>query len=233
MTREFFVCYQPIMLLRSGCMLGHEILLRSPAGLSPHDLIREARLMGAIPMWELRILERAVGEAFEGKLFFNLTPEAFTDPTFPLQAARLLESWGLSPAAVCVEISEAALYDADVYRKSVLRWSGCGFFLALDDFGAGGANISLILCERPDYCKIDRTLLYGASRNPAVRKTLRSVVEMLFMNGVVPILEGVELPEDLAWLQATGWNIGVQGFAVGRPAPVARGAVLLDYGKLT
>lgn len=56
-------------------------------------------------------------------------------------------------------------------------------------------------------------------RNPALRKTLRSVVEMLSVNGVVPILEGVELPENLAWLRATVWNAGVQGFAVGRPRP--------------
>ncbi len=227
MAEEFFLCYQPVVLLRSGRLLGCEVLLRSPAGISPHELIRQARLAGAIPVWELRILERAVGEAFEGKLFFNLTPEAFTDPAFPLQAARLLESRGFSPASVCVEVPESELYDADIYRESVLRWSGCGFFLALDDFGSGGANINLILYEKPDYCKIDRAVLYGVSRNPAVRKTLRSVVEMLSVNGVVPILEGVELPEDLAWLRATGWNVGAQGFAVGRPRR-KEGKVLLE-----
>jgi EAL domain-containing protein (putative c-di-GMP-specific phosphodiesterase class I) len=202
-------------------MLGYEALLRHPAGWSPHDLLREARRAGAIPMWELRVLERAVEEVLlrtENILFFNLTPEAFADMAFSLRASRLVESKGVSPSRICVEISEQGLYALKEFSLMVREWVGNGFFIALDDFGTQRANIDLLYGVQLDYVKVDRVLVDGVAADRGRQQLLTGLVGAIAGLGSYPVLEGVEKEEDYQWLAGTGWDVGVQGFALARPS---------------
>ncbi|MDH7576581.1 MAG: EAL domain-containing protein [Bacillota bacterium] len=222
MFGNFYLLYQPIFCLRDlSRVVGYEALIRHPVGWSPGDLFREARLRGAIPFWELRILERAAGEALSHvpeMLFFNISPEAFLDLTFPVKAVHLLEKKGIAPARVCVEVSEQNLYKPEDFEKTLDFWIACGFFTALDDLGTKGANLDLVLKTKLDYVKVNRALISGIARNKHMQGLIVGIVEMLLGNGVFPILEGLEKEDDLKWLQEKGWDIGVQGFILACPA---------------
>jgi EAL domain-containing protein (putative c-di-GMP-specific phosphodiesterase class I) len=222
MLDGFYMHYQPIFYLQDPAQaIGYEALLRHPAGWSPSDLLREARRAGAIPVWELRVLERAVEEvlaASSSTLFFNLTPEAFADTAFPLRAARLVESRGATTARVCVEISEQGVYTLKEFVRSLQEWVDRGFFIALDDFGMQRANLDLVLSAHLDYVKIDRALVEGVACDRQKQKLLAGLVEGIAGSGAYPILEGVEKEEDIAWLAETGWDVGIQGFVMARPS---------------
>lgn len=225
MLSDFYLHYQPIFYLKDPQqMLGYEALLRHPAG-SPHDLLREARRAGAIPMWELRVLERAVEEVLlrtENILFFNLTPEAFADAAFPVRASRLVEAKGVSPARICVEISEQGLYASKEFSLMVREWIERGFFTALDDFGTQRANIDLLYGVQLDYVKVDRVLVDGVAADRRKQQLLAGLVGAIAGLGSYPVLEGVEKEEDYKWLAgSTGWDVGIQGFALARPAALS------------
>lgn len=221
----FYLHYQPIFYLHDvEKVLGYEALLRHPAGWQPHDLLREARRAGAIPMWELRVLERAVQEALlciPEMLFFNVTPEAFADAAFVVRAERLLRERGVSSARVCVEVSEQCLYDPNEFASAADEWISAGFFVALDDFGTKGANIDIVFSAKLDFVKLDRILTNGVFRDCQKQRLLASIVETLSSNGVYPVLEGIEEEEDMEWLREKGWDVAVQGFALARPGAPA------------
>lgn len=221
MLSGFYLHYQPIFYLHDlSRVLGYEALLRHPAGWTPHDLLCEARRVGAIPMWELRVLERAVEEVLlrsPDTLFFNLTSEAFTDASFAVRAGRVVKGKGVSPTRVCVEVSEQSLYEPDGFRRALEEWVSLGFYVALDDFGTKGANLDIVLSARLDFVKLDKVLIDAVSRDRYKQKLLTGLVEALAGNGVYPILEGLEEQEDLEWVTRKGWDVGVQGFVLARP----------------
>lgn len=234
MLSNFYLHYQPIFYVKDPTQaLGYEALLRHPAGWSPHDLLREARRVGAIPMWELRVLERAAEEVLlrTGEiLFFNLTPEAFADMAFPARAARLVESKGISTARVCVEVSEQGLYALREFPSLVQEWVERGFFVALDDFGTQRANIDLLFGIQLDYVKVDRVLVDGVADDKKKQVLLAGLVEAIAGFGSYLILEGVERDEDLEWLAGTGWDVGVQGFVLARPSALSVGIASISKG---
>ncbi len=93
-----------------------------------------------------------------------------------------------------------------------------GFKVALDDLGGGYAGLGLLPSLKPDYVKLDRSLVDGVSDNRVQSVVLERVTQMAHDLGISVIAEGVEQAEDLAWLQ--GRNIDyVQGFLLARPAP--------------
>lgn len=218
---NFYLHYQPIFYLHdTGRVLGYEALLRHPMGLQPYNLLREARRAGAVPMWEVRILERAAQEMLAcapEMLFFNATPEAFTDTAFVARAERALREKGVSAARVCVEVSEQHLYNLEEFVFVLDRWVEAGFFVALDDFGTKGANLDIVVHAKLDFVKVDRVLTSGLSRSRQKQRLLSGLVEILSDSGAYPILEGIEEIEDMEWLRKTGWDVGVQGFVLARP----------------
>lgn len=223
---DFYLDYQPIYRLQSGTLIGVEALLRHPKVANPLDLLGLARKEQMLPDWELAIFDRAVCEVLANGagvdvLFFNLSPEAYIDEKFHDRMVEILMRYRISPSSLCVEISEGAVYSEDVYKDRLFRWTSLGCYVALDDFGSGGSNVSLVVAAKPDYAKIDRSLVYGLSSSRKLQVALESILSILIEHEVFPIIEGVELPEDLVWLRRSAHDVGVQGFAVARPGPLA------------
>ncbi|WP_165847840.1 EAL domain-containing protein [Ammonifex thiophilus] len=226
---SFELHYQPIFFLLGGRLLGYEALLRP----SPLELLARARAAGAIPMWELRVLERAAEEVLrscDALTFVNLTPEAFSSANFAVRARRLLEAKGIHPSRVAVEVSESSGFSPAEGRVLVEEWKALGFFVALDDFGAGRSNLDLVLGADFDFVKVDRVLVHGISRDRGKQRIVGVLVREFLASGSFPVLEGVEDPGDLAWLRETGWDVGVQGFALARPSSAPQ--ALVERGRI-
>ncbi|HSG05095.1 MAG TPA: EAL domain-containing protein, partial [Nitrospiria bacterium] len=87
---------------------------------------------------------------------------------------------------------------------------------ALDDIGAGDSNFKMILDLRPDYYKVDRYFVAGASRDPYRLAILASIADLSRKLGGVVIAEGVEHVDDLEACRASGINL-VQGYLLSPP----------------
>ena len=107
-------CFQPIVELRSGRLIGFEVLARcvQPEGelILPHNFIAVAECGGLIE----RLTHEVVRKAFQfGRdlpanltLSINISPVQLGDLTLPRQIARLSEETGFPLNRTVVEITE-------------------------------------------------------------------------------------------------------------------------------
>jgi len=76
---------------------------------------------------------------------------------------------------------------------------------------------------RPDFVKLDRALVDGGHADRVKAVIVQRLVQMAHELGIRVVVEGVEVAEDLEWLQANAVDF-VQGFLLARPAAKPRGA---------
>lgn len=114
-----------------------------------------------------------------------------------------------------IEVTETVSSDRSVV-EILNRIRETGARIALDDFGAGAANVWRITALPADVLKIDRNLLRGIPDNPASIAMLRTMVSLGHDVGMQVIVEGIETEEVHEHVAATGAVFG-QGWLYGRP----------------
>jgi len=161
--------------------------------------------------WQTGIL-KGVGVAV------NVSALQFACPDFLNIVARALESTGLSPDLLELELTESVFVNdvaSSVLTLTKLR--SIGVTIALDDFGTGYSSLGYLQNLPIDALKIDRSFLTEAESRPQGAAVLRCVIELAHALGLRVIGEGVELAADLDFLHRLGCD-EIQGFLLGRPA---------------
>ena len=104
-----------------------------------------------------------------------------------------------------------------------------GVSVALDDFGTGWSTLGLLRRVPFDALKIDRSFTAGLPASRSDRALVAAIVTLARSLGVPAVAEGIERPEQHAWLREVGCDLG-QGYLFARPSTVeqlgdvARGA---------
>jgi EAL domain-containing protein (putative c-di-GMP-specific phosphodiesterase class I) len=148
----------------------------------------------------------------------NVSALQFACPDFLNIVARALESTGLSPDLLELELTESVFVNdvaSSVLTLTKLR--SIGVTIALDDFGTGYSSLGYLQNLPIDALKIDRSFLTEAESRPQGAAVLRCVIELAHALGLRVIGEGVELAADLDFLHRLGCD-EIQGFLLGRPA---------------
>lgn len=152
-------------------------------------------------------------------LFLNASPDALADPALLGRRHRL-------PPGTVVEVSERWAVTSYLDFARVLNgWAEHGVRIAIDDMGAGHANLRHVLELEPDFVKLDRSLVEGVHEHPRREKLVRALTGFAAAAGIQLIAEGVEEAAEVAVLEDAGVPL-VQGYYLGRPGPLpARTAV--------
>lgn len=245
--------YMPIVDLRTGTMLGWESLARGPEGTKFHNpsvLFDFAEEVGALFSLERACREEAlkgIGSlGFSQKLFLNIHPHTVGDPTFTAgETRRLLQKYGLRPEQIVFEITERhPIRDFTLFFRTLEHYRSQGYQVAIDDVGAGYSGLWTLGKVRPEYIKIDMSLVRGVDANPVNRALLETLVEFADKIGSSIIAEGIETETELSSLMDMGVHFG-QGFYLSKPAhpkpmpenvlPVRPGAAsaLLNGGRVS
>jgi diguanylate cyclase (GGDEF)-like protein len=226
---EFEVFYQPIVRLADRSVAGFEALLRwrHPAkGLvSPADFIAHSEETGAILGLGQFALDRAASDLAHWQRYFplpealfvsvNLSRRQLRDDVLLNRLAEILNSAGLAPGSLKLEMTESVIAtDADA-RALAVRIRELGAGLAIDDFGTGMSSLSQLADLPFDTVKIDKSFLARTS-NAGDDKTdgdvvLSSMVALVHSLGRAVIVEGVETEADAARVAELGCEFG-QGF---------------------
>ena len=141
----------------------------------------------------------------------NVSPATALDPRF---SELLLDVAG----RVVIEITEhAQVDDYDALRDALAPLRERGAQLAIDDVGAGFANLRHILRLPPDLVKLDLSLTQEIARDPAREALASSLVGFAGGVGASIVAEGISSDEDLALLRTLGVDYG-QGFHLARPS---------------
>ena len=209
---EIYPAYEPIV-DRSGSVVGFEALARwwlpGKGEIPPSRFIQLAESLGLITDLEEALHGRVVADfrdlLREGVLSFvsiNLSTRGDVSGGRSVRFLSMLQSAGVPPASVLVEITETGPVDVD--SEIIAHLIERGVPLALDDFGAGYANISSLTEPAFRVLKLDRTLTALWKGPRSHRRVLRAVVDMSRTVGMVIIAEGVESQEQLDFLRDCG-----------------------------
>ncbi len=156
-------------------------------------------------------------------VFINFSPAAIQDPVANLNGTvQAIEEAGLPRERVVFEVVEADRFaDAALLDAVLAGYKSAGFRVALDDLGAGWSTLNLVHRLRPDFIKLDRDLIRGVHNDPVKALIAKKLLEIGRGMGIGTIVEGIEQPEELAWVCDHDADF-VQGFLLGKPshAPV-------------
>ncbi|MDA8018456.1 MAG: EAL domain-containing protein [Thermoanaerobaculia bacterium] len=154
------------------------------------------------------------------RLAVNLSARSLHDRDLVNGIRSSLEASGISPQMLVVEVTEStAIHDLQMSSRALDSLRALGISVALDDFGAGYASITHLRALPCDRLKIALELTAEIGRSRRGESLLETAIQLGHALDLEVVAEGVELPEQLDWLRERGCDL-VQGFLVGRPAPL-------------
>ena len=225
-ARALSIVFQPVVELSAGAVIGYEALVRGPAGTwleSPTALFAAARETGRYERLAIVCIQETLrafaSHGSPGLLFLNMSPRLVQRPGFePGRARRFLETLGLVPASMVIELTEDfPAVDLQHLRESLLLYRSLGFRVALDDLGEGFSSLRLWSELRPEFVKADKHFVRGIAKDSLKRQFLRSIQHIARRSGSKVIAEGIEGAEDLRVARRLGIAYA-QGWHLGRPA---------------
>ena len=222
------VHFQPLFHLPTGRCDEVDALARwthpSHGAIPPSEFIplaEEAGLIGQLGAWVLHAACRQAAAWPGVRLTVNLSSEQVCQPGLPRLVAATLAETGLPPDRLELEITETLLLhdtDAVVDTLDGLRRLGVG--VVLDDFGTGFSSLGYLSRFPFTKIKVDRSFIAQIGASPGAEAVIQAVVALGHSLAMSVTAEGVEMPEQLAFLRHAGCD-HVQGFLLGRPGPGA------------
>ncbi len=216
--REAFApVFQPIIELSSGAIVGYEALTRFTDGSRPDETFAMALECGLGMKLETATIAAALAVARRlpapAWLSLNVSPSLLAD------VERLGAALGLRTRQLVLEITEHEEIEAyGPLRDAALRL-GPDVRLAVDDAGAGVANFHHLVELRPDFVKIDASLVRGVDSDVSRQAVVAGILHFAAAAQCQVIAEGIETEEELGKIAELGVSLG-QGYLLGRPAPV-------------
>lgn len=234
-TDEVSFAFQPIVDPFACEIVSLEALLRGPQGESPLDYF--ARLSREqLYQLDLRSKKIAFAQAkqlgIEGMtLSINLLPMTLVE--VPDAVPFLLDeiaAQGLVPEQIMVEFTENEIISQpEAFEAAIRQLKAAGISLALDDFGAGFAGLSLLTRIQPDKIKIDRTIIADVHKSGPKQAIIHAILKCCSSLEIGVIAEGIEQPEEWMWLEAAGVT-QFQGFLFSKP--VLNGVAAVAWPEL-
>ncbi|MEU5792701.1 EAL domain-containing protein [Streptomyces sp. NPDC047813] len=238
---EFFIEYQPLVHLGDGSVRGAEALVRwlhpQHGVLGPDRFIPLAEHTGLIVPLGRWVLEESIRQARAWRerhggrhagplrINVNLSPCQLSHPGLVQDTVDILERAGVTPDALCLEVTESALIGADDdLLKPLRRLAEMGVDIALDDFGTGYSNLANLRRLPVSVLKLDRSFTQGMQQFPADPvdlKIVEGIVTLAHSLDLAVTVEGVETGAQAEQLRVLGCDTA-QGWYYARPGPPER-----------
>jgi diguanylate cyclase (GGDEF)-like protein/PAS domain S-box-containing protein len=241
---ELSLYYQPQAIphrtVSSSEVIGFEALARwlHPVRgfVPPSDFIPLAEESGLIVEMGEWILREACREAASWstplQIAVNLSPAQFMHGDLVGLVHSILLETGLAPDRLELEITEGVLIgDFDRGLALLRRLKALGVRISMDDFGSGYSSLSYLQAFPFDKIKIDRAFVINLGRNPQSASIVRAVIDLGHALEMSIVAEGVETQDQLSFLADEGCD-AVQGYFIGRPAPIGQYAPLVGRPRV-
>ena len=155
----------------------------------------------------------------EVKIAVNLSARQLLSTRLTDTIAGILESSGISPSSLIVEITESVLlHDLAASSDALHSLKDLGLGIAVDDFGTGYSSLLYLKGLPVDELKIDQTFVSGLEKDPKDRVIVASIIDMAHGLGITTTAEGVEHPGEVDLLRLLGCE-RAQGYFWTHPLP--------------
>jgi diguanylate cyclase (GGDEF)-like protein len=223
-SSQFELHYQPKVETATGRINSAEALIRwrhpqrgllLPAEFIP--IADESGLLDAIGEWVLgeacrqgRIWQQRGPRAL--RVAVNLAPSQFRLVDLVEQIRRALDTSGLDPTLLEIELTETAVMsDAEESVHILEAISRMGVLVSVDDFGTGYSSMSYLRRFPIDKLKIDRCFVEQMTARPEDASIVGAIISLAHSLRLKVIAEGVQTPEQLQMLAKLGCD-QYQGF---------------------
>ncbi len=226
---ELRLRYQPLVSARDGHVVGMEALLRwqSPTlgMLVPERFMRTAERLGIIVQIGAWVLEMTLRQArfwrdqgFENfNVAVNVSTLQLLRPNFHSEVMAMLQSIGVPPRMLTLEINESALTNnVNFVHETLANLRNEGISLCLDNFGTGDSSLSALVRYPVDKLKIDRSFIKSAPAANREAAISRAIIAMGHQLGMTVIANGVESQAQLGFLRRNDCDV-FQGYLFGEP----------------
>jgi diguanylate cyclase (GGDEF)-like protein/PAS domain S-box-containing protein len=240
---QFLIDYQP-QVGADGRMTGVEALLRwkhpQRDMVPPAHFIstaEETSLIVPIGRW---VLEQACGQLVEWakdparahlSIAVNVSVRQFRDPDFVDEVMTVIRDFGIAPHKLKLELTESLLAEGiEVTVAKMASLKHMGVQLSLDDFGMGYSSLSYLKRLPLDQLKIDREFVKDILTDANDAAIARTIIHLARSLSLGVIAEGVETPEQRAFLAKEGCY-EFQGYLFCKPLPIEELEAFMDSSE--
>ena len=220
---------QPIVSLRSGALIGYELLARLLRGadvIPAQDFVPALAQLGLLRELDFWMINRAMEllgatPSAAYSVWVNVAPTTFVDLGLVAHLDERAAAHGADPRRLVVEILETPpMPDAASAGRAAAALRARGVRLALDDFGTGAAGPESARTLGADSLKIDGSFVTRAGMYPMDRSVVTGAVAIARSSGATTVAEWVEDEETRDLMVELGVD-AAQGAFIGLPAPIA------------
>ena len=224
---ELRLVFQPLLNLAEQRISVLEALLRwdnpERGSIPPAEFIpiaEETGLIVSIGEWVLReACTAATRWPGTVRVAINLSTVQFRNRDLYRQVVSVLESTGLEPERLELEVTESLLLaDTEATLQTLHKLRALGIHISMDDFGTGYSSLSYLRSFPFDKIKIDRSFVKDLSDKDDSRAIVKAVIDLGRSLGMATTAEGVETEAQLDTIRRQGCT-EVQGFLFSPPLP--------------
>ncbi|EMR0501366.1 cyclic di-GMP phosphodiesterase [Enterobacter kobei] len=228
---QFYVVYQPVVDTDALQMRGVEVLMRwkhpTMGEIPPDAFINFAEAQKLIVPLTLHLFDLIIRDAPVlqtvlppgAKLGINIAPGHLHAESFKDDMRTFKSLLPPDYFQIVLEITERDMLN---HREasSLFEWlHNEGFEIAIDDFGTGHSALIYLEHFTMDYLKIDRGFVNAIGTETVTSPVLDAVLTLARKLNMLTVAEGVETPEQAAWLREHGVHF-LQGYWISRPMPL-------------
>ena len=219
------MAFQPIVDTRTGTPFAYEALVRGPGGEPAGTILSKVSQENlyafdqSCRVQAITLASRLGLQSTGASLSINFLPGAVYSPSACIQLTlKTAREVGFPTNRLIFEVTEGEKVRDPAHLQSIAdEYQRQGFKVAIDDFGAGFANLNLLANLSTDIIKLDMELIRNLQNRRKSERLVRGMTEICGDLGIRIIAEGIETVEEYEQLQHCGIHL-MQGYLLAKPA---------------
>lgn len=227
-NNQLILYYQPKINIKTRHISGMEALVRWQHPkydfMPPDQFIPIAEQTGLIKPLTIWVLNEALRQCrdrcdtgIELSVAVNVSTRNLQDTRLPDQISELLETWGVAPRLLELEITESAIMsNLETSMEILSRLSAMGIRLSIDDFGTGHSSLAYLKRLPINEIKIDKSFIKDIASDDKNIPIVQATIDLGHRLGLTVVAEGIENEEICHRLGNLGCDVG-QGYLISPP----------------
>ncbi len=227
-NNEFYIVYQPKVDLKTLNIAGAEALIRWKTSdgtiIYPSDFIPVFEANGFtvdIDMYVFNavchFIYKYKNDFFIPKISVNLSGKTINETNLIDKLVCIIEKYELKTSMIELEVTESALIEnSEEFLKKIADIKKLGFYVSMDDFGAGASSLNRLHSIDLDTLKLDKVFIDNNNDNQKGSVIVESIINMSQKLHMEVVSEGIETKEQAKWLKSINCNLA-QGYYFDKP----------------